>query len=366
MFDFLGGINSVGINESYTLSDEDDMRMESYEEIECYDDPEDAFSRIAMEATENFYKLCEAVTVDEFSHYVATNEEMIYESGKISEIFESIKKFILNCWEKVKGVFRKVMDTIESALAQDKKFVEKYKSKVENFNGTIEAKGYPFDFKKLSSAACERILTKFDKIADIDKLISGVENDNGELKGSISSKSVEDIFGKDIEDVLRGSSIGEGKISKQDFPKKLKKYFFGSDDKETFKVTKQSAMGALDEIKLAKSTKASVRASYDANKMAFNTYIKLANTAKKEAIAAFGKKKAKESGITAAVGSWNKICKSAIVISMTVNRAQIKAINALRAQNKNIILQVVADMNSKKENSTTSTGESALDLVNFI
>ena len=78
----------------FDLTDEDRAMMESIDAIECTGDPEDAFMEAAVSVNDDFHSLMEALMVDEFTTYVATNEEVIYEEGRLSKIFNTIKGFI--------------------------------------------------------------------------------------------------------------------------------------------------------------------------------------------------------------------------------------------------------------------------------
>lgn len=369
MFDFLSGAStllesSYGFGSSLPYTEDDDMMMESYDEIECEDDIEDACYRIAMETTENFYKICEAVTVDEFRHYIITNEEVVYEGsdGKAGEIIDKIKDHIERAWMKVKGFFSKVFSTIEGWVRGDKKFVEANKKAVEGWKGSFKYKGYDFDNNRLKQGACVNILNKFNTHAGINNIEKAMD----QIEANIA-KGEGNIFPKNFEDELRGAAIGQGAIESSEFSKKLKEYFYG-EKSESRVCNSEVAKKALEEIATTKDSKIIARAAFDNNKRAFNGYKKLANNLKK-LMKSKDKTGYKESGAGKAIGEWNKMCNKAITISSIVNHHQINALSSRHRQARSLINAVLSQVKTKNVTDVDGkkvASESALNLINFI
>lgn len=363
MFEFLNG-SVFPFSESSTdepniggfeMTEEDDAMMEAFEEIPCTEDNiDDAMMRIALESVENYHMIVEAIMLDEFNEYVATNEEVVYEEGRIKKITGAIVTFIQNAWQKIKGVFTKVFDTIENAVKNDEKFIKDNEKAIKKFSGELELKGYKY--QNLNANPYKNVMTTFGKtVGDFEDILP--EEAGGKVKKSDLNKAGK--VADKLPDILRGAAIGSDKCASSDFNKELKKYFAGSDEKSTIKL---SPSEVIDEIKNGKKTKASAKMSYDNVKLYFNTMIKQAKSIEKSAITMSSRKQVKEDRIAAAIGIYNSSCKQAIVIIQSVMRVHIAAINANHRQAR----AAAAEMARKGGSSSSkkkSTNESALDLI---
>ena len=369
MFEFLNG-SVFPFSESSTdepniggfeMTEEDDAMMEAFEEIPCTEDNiDDAMMRIALESVENYHMIVEAIMMDEFNEYVATNEEVVYEEGRIKKVTGAIVTFIQNAWQKIKGVFTKLFDTIANSIKNDEKFIKDNEKAIKKFSGELELKGYKY--QNLSADPYSRIMDKFesetdDIMADAGKSLDLNSDDIGKIKKSDMNK-ISKITQK-LPDILRGAAIGSEKCTAGEFNKELKKYFAGSDEKSTIKLTPTEV---IDEIKSGKIIKANAKASYDGLKRYFNSMIKEAKATEKKAIDLSSKKTVKENNIAACVGAFNSACKNAVNIATIVMRVHVSAINANHRQAR----AAAAEMARKGGSSSSkkkSTNESALDLI---
>ena len=359
MFDYLMGSTSLleaveGYDNGMTA--EEDAFMESIDAIPCMDDPEDAFDRIAMETVENFYAITNAITVDEFAHYVATNEEVIYEEGKIKQVFGTIKDWILKAWAKVKGVFEAAIDRIGSFVRNDKKFLEKYKSDIEKAGSVELEKGYNVNWDVVSSTEyLTRLVQTFKNTTGIKDTRNGL---NMGSKGYIDKNTNNDNFKVDeIVSQFRGYALeGKGTLTEEEFNKKLKDMIIPD---KTTKVTLNAAT-VIAEIGGAKEARANIKKAYDDAKRFFNDMIKEAKSVEKVAIAAQGKKDAKDSGIMSAVGKFNSMCKSCISIATKIKKVQIKGVNRLYHQARH------AGVLMARKNKNDSKNESASMLESLV
>ena len=351
---FLAGMSNVQLENAgfnAELTAEENAYFENCEGIECKDDIDFAVSRMMLENNENFYNLAMAITSAEIQHYVATNEEVIYEEGRLKSIFETIKKAIKKAWEKVKGFFKKVFDTIGGWLQTDKKFVEKYKPIVDKLTGEVEYSGYTFtnldsDKEDLSGCTGYKNATEIS----IDK-IKGAYGDD---------ESVEKAL-----DQMRGYAVGKSSsepVKSDDFGTALKKFYRnGSSEKSSMKVGKEAAKKYLEEqVGDAKGLKKSAKASYKACEAFFKNLIAMANKA--EANATKGKTKDESKDVSKAVGRFTKICNGGITISHQVMNAHVAAINAAHTQAKAIIVKVAEEVRKQegKKEEPKANGESGM------
>lgn len=394
MFDYLMGSTSLleaagGYN--FGLTSEEDAFMESIQSIPCMDDPEDAFDRINLETVENFYAITNAITVDEFAHYVATNEEVVYEEGKIKEIMNSIKTWILNAWAKVKGVFEKFLDTISSIVRNDKKFLEKYEKDIIKCKSYELEKGYDMDWKAVSEDRyISALVATFNVFTfDVQDIINAFEDprnaDLGIAKGSAAGAISNAKFGNSMTDndedkltsekavkILRKAALTGSKISnlanaidgytEEEFNKQLKELFL----REKTKVTLQ-ASDVIAEIKDAKSARATVKESYNSAKRFFNTMIKDADGLGKVAKAT-DKKGYKENKVAATIGKFNSVCKSCIGIATKIKKAQLKGINKLyhQARHAGVLMAKKANGDDKKDDDKAKNEGSMLEQLMLI
>lgn len=330
MFDFLDGalFESANFGENMNLSTEDDAYMESIESIiPEEDDLDDAFARVAMESVENFYAIANAITVDEFVHYVQTNEAVIYEEGRISGVMEKIKEWIKKAWAKIKGIFEKAINWIESQVRNDKNFVEKYRDKIKN-SKPVKMQAYA-NVKGIRNTGgyLDDIIDAFDKETkamgkDIDTF-DATNSDYGKSKSDNSydaSKILTSIRSK----VMKGKDV-----SAESFNKQLRDLIIGEKSEVTFTPSE-----VLDEVAAAKESRATIKLEYNRTKKYFNTMLKLADNVKKFAVSATSRKDAKESGVMKIVGTWNSVCKGCISMAHTVERVFLKGVNISRSQSK--------------------------------
>ena len=332
--------NNLGFN--YTA--EDDTMMESMEAIPCADDFDYAFARIELESATNFHNLMMAITVNEMNVFMATNEEVIYEESSFSKIIDSVKEAIDKAWQKAKGIFQKVMDTISGWISADKKFVEKYGKAVREFNGKVKLKN-GYEFTHIDSSDFEtRAIVAFNQVANVKGLFD--HDGSGSKKGELDySTDIEEFASKMRAKCIPG--YGGEKLSMVDFGKEIDKYFRNNKEKsDTVYFTKDKAEDLLKEISEAKISKKAARASYDAVKKYFAMLKKEAQYVQSAATAANKEmltKEHKNDRKTAekGVGRFVAMCNKAIIIGHTMMSGHIRNINAAHHQAKKVVLKMV-------------------------
>lgn len=355
MFDYLGLGESLlesveGFDSEYTA--EDDAMMEAVESIPCTDDPDDAFVRASLENVENFYAIANAITVDEFATYVATNEEVVYEEGRIKKVFGTIKQWILKAWAKIKGIFDACLDAINSKLRSDKAFVEKYGKKVKAAGSYTIKKGYAISWGEardtslingLASSFAKYVNGPYTKV--IDKVDAAVSGDGKITKTGDASFKPEVIMGK-----IRGDVFGKASLTDEEFNNALNEKF---NPKKTADV-KVTGAEVIQEISEAKVAKAAIKEAYNATKRYFNMLTKEADGMEKLAVAATSKKDAKEANVMSIVGKWNSCCKSCITLAHRIEQKQIGAINKLHSQARAAAVKMASGGETKPANESAS------------
>lgn len=362
MFEFLNNsvflfsessVNTIG--ELELMTEEEDTVMEAYEAVPCAEDNvDDAMMRIALENVENYHMIVEAIMMDEFNEYMTTNEEVIYEEGRIKKVTSAIKRFIENAWAKIKGVFDKVLTAIDTAVRSDKKFLEANREKIKNFKGNVDFKGY--NYKNLDSNPYSSVIGAFtNTVGSIFKYIDKSNN----IAKTGDDKSLKDAI-ENLSDSLRGAAVDKGTCTASDFTKELKMKFAGSSEKVDVSM---SSDAVIKELETAKATKAKVKGAYNSVKSYFNNMIKSNNAMEKVAVNATSRKDVKESGVSAAIGLYNKACKDAITVCSQTVRVHLSAISASHRQTRAIASKMAG---TKSESDSKSTNESALDLIQLV
>ena len=351
-------INS-GLGFEYTA--EDDAMMEAFDAIECFEEPEFAFGRLALENATNFHNLTMAIAIDEMNTLIATKEEVVYEESKFSSIMDKVKKAIQSAWQKAKGVFEKIMNIISGWVQNDKKFVETHKKAVNKFKGTVTVKGYNFthleeDIEAGASEAFDKSLkaVNLDTVADPEKaLLDATKGDMGGFGDKMRANCVPGFSGKSLE---------AGK-----FTKELNKYFRnGEEEAKEIKFTAANGEKLLNEVSSCKTAKASAKASYEGVKKYFKFLIAAADKIEAQANNAVKNKRdaSHADKVSKAVGKWTSCCNQAINIAHVMMNAHIANINAAHNQAKKVVVAMAngGDKEEKKE----KVGESALESVVFI
>lgn len=334
--DEMGMFNNMG---SSYLTAEEEAYMESIKAIPCYGDPEDAIFEATIDSIDDFHKLTEALMIDEFTTYVSTNEEVIYEEGRISQIFGTIRKLIEKAWAKIKGAFIKFKDMIASKVGSDKKFVEKYSDKIKSA-GSIDIKlpkGIK-TFKDIDQGEIKDLIKAGDKI-------------KGKIVNLIASPK-EEATAEDIVKEALGGTVEEylDSIKNKVLP----------DDTETKKLT---ADEVIAEISAAKGARAAVESAQKRMQNYFGFLLKENKRMESTAIKTDGRKDAKESGITKSVGIYKSACNTLIRCGNRVAGFQLKAISRLRAIYRSAATKMASGTSGEADagssDSTAATGESA-------
>lgn len=361
MFDFLGfdsleeAFAGEGFGGSFEYTEEDDNLMESYEAIDCYDDVDEALPRLAMEQVENFHLFTTAVTVNEFAEYVRTNTEVVYESGKIKSIFDNIRKLIEKAWQKIKGFFIKLFDTIEGKLKGDKAWAEKVRPQVDKYEGSVKV---PNTVKFKDTV----------KNADLyDKIVQGlIASESAKLLTSThlgKETTIRDSIVEDDMNKIRQSLAGKG--DKSEFSQALKEYF-ADKEKVTITLDKTKALAQLEEIASAKTYKKNARAAYADVKKMFSRMLKGVKDFEKSA-----KKGSEESEyrskIGKVVGKNSSLINKCITLSHDVLRVHMAAIRAQHSQARSLVNKVLSEVKktSKGKEKEDSANEST-DFINSI
>lgn len=302
--------------ESYSNVTEEEMN--EFGIIECVDDPEVACYKIALENEQNHNAIMMAMLTQEYNHVLENGVEMVYEGSKLDNFLDAVKRQIQKFWAKVKGVFKKVMDKLSTIVLSNKAFVKKYRSA--GLKLPVKEKeitGYTFPLKEI-------------KYSEVVKVVESIKDANTEAMTKVSNDKMLDN--------VRGSLIGKGMLSSDEFEKALKVHLYGSENTETvvmdsFDVLMNKLESASDERKAAKA----------AHKEAEKSIKGLLSEVNKE------KSAAKSDAAVARAKRKSEVISRSLNIMSTALSAQTRAILADAAQNRKFANHLVNVQHKKGE-----------------
>ena len=319
---------------------------------ECAGDPFEFLTAAYYESQLDMVNINQAIMVCEYAYLKENGQEMVYEANVVTSMFKKIGEKIKAAWKKICQFFKSIFTWLDGVVRNDKKFVEKYESKIKDidsvdigsFNGyTYADKSTSFDVKGNSIIAAASAM--FTKISNKAKAL---KNDKDITKDT----KVEDVL-----DAFRGSLLGESSIKSDALAEKLTKKFRGDEvSASTFNNAQLSNM--LEIIKNTKATKAHLNTIYKECKGAVDAMLSFAKASEQEANAVAGKKDSDDAK------NWHvkaTILNSLTGITTMVNNKACKAITAHNRQCRGIIGKAVvkAEKDKKDSKEKTSAGESA-------
>lgn len=123
--DFIFGEGAYEDNDNY--SDISDEEMNEFGVMECFDEPDVACYRIALENEQNYNAIMTAIAEQEIGYVEEGFKESLADAKqKMKDIAAAVRKQIMKFWAKVKGVFKKVTDILTSLALSNKGFIKKY------------------------------------------------------------------------------------------------------------------------------------------------------------------------------------------------------------------------------------------------
>lgn len=90
----------------------------------------EAGARCVMEVTQNWNNIMQACTIQEFNYLEENGAEMVYEGVILESFIDTVKKFFINLWEKIKSIFKKALMQFSSWVTSDKDFIAKYEKDI--------------------------------------------------------------------------------------------------------------------------------------------------------------------------------------------------------------------------------------------
>ena len=199
---------------------------------------------------ENQNRFFQHIGVSELDYYDQHGEELIYTESVLGDIVDTIKKFLMKIWERIKGLFKRFIMIIDSYSKNDKDFAKKYQKEIFSKSGDTSDftfKGYKWDIDnsgfQAAMTACstksdshwktsgERTETQRDRYdskesyeKNVDKESDAMETLRGEIYNAFTSKHkvsgnttlTSEEFRKEVHELFRGGETEKEELDSKD------------------------------------------------------------------------------------------------------------------------------------------------------
>ena len=348
--DTILGIGRTSIFESAVDSEIESITPDTVEE--CAGDPFEFLTAAYYESQLDMVTINQAIMVCEYAYLKENGQEMVYEANVVTKMFSTVGEKIKEAWKKICQFFKSIYDWLDGVIRNDKKFVEKYESKIADIKSVDIGKINGYTYTTSGSSVSD----DGSSVSDAAKKM--LENLKSNALEQNTVLGANDVNTEELLNSIRGNLVGEASVSASDIGDKLTKYFRGKDlSSSTFSGSELKAM--LKVISDTKTTKANLKVIYTDCKSTIDALLKTAKQSEKAAA------KTSENGkddVTAK--GWHvvaTILNSLTGLTTMVNNKACKALTAHNRQCRAIITKAVSKSAEAKKDSEkkTSTGESA-------
>lgn len=228
-----------------------------------------------------------AIALTELSYVIENHQEYLYEAVDIKAMIDKAKEWFKKLWSKIKGIAKAAMAKFASFGKNDESFINKYEKEIQdgatNLPDGFSYKGYKFSanlsampasVKSSSETATSSVdvtIEWYKNRADAVKIIGSVSKGMQD-SGKYSDDSLKQKQ-KDIDAELkqyRGKLVGQAskELSDSEFKTEMKRYMYGSVDKEYIKEVKAAKLigivkGASEAISGAKDAQDTIKDAID-------------------------------------------------------------------------------------------------------
>lgn len=327
------------------------------------------------ESDQNLHNMMKGIGVAELAVYEQTGQDIVYEAGTASSIFQRIKAGLKKIWEKIKSLFTKFFAKLRSYGKDDKAFVSKYSKQIlAGSTKDLKVKGFKFDTDAVTPKDA------WDKMStgDFGVELKFLSSFNGEDYSEVDKGDEKTTFGEsegEFNDKLRAKALAQsGEMTASEFQKELYEKFRGGESKPDTLEDSDIKKGEIIQF-LGNSSKTESELDKDMKNIK-TTIEKLIKTVEKHE-KHYGKyNKDERSDETTRRGinlqyytRMNTHLNAALGICQTVAAARMKAFNDKRGLYKSICVKLIGRKAKNEgyeydeEQEVQSYGESALDAI---
>lgn len=142
----------------------------------------------------NYNAMMKAVGISEMKYYQENGKELfLNEAGAFGSFITKAKEFFKKVWEKIKGMFKQLFMKINSFVASDKDFVNKYEKDIVRKWASIKKdefnfKGYKFDIDLTDAKKLKDSMKKLKTEINISNTMAPKFTDNDALQDHIEKE----------------------------------------------------------------------------------------------------------------------------------------------------------------------------------
>lgn len=330
---------------------------------------------MVAESEQNYISIMKAIAINEVNYFAQNGEEIVYEAGGVSGIFNKIKEFFKKLIEKVRQILHAFIAKLSSFASSDSSFVQKYQKefseKWNKIKSDYEFSGYKFTVKtdaapdraNIKGGAVEAVATCCDSSAEAAvKAAVGVTNLSDILGVSGDLKKILDSIRDnkdDIQEAMRGkvanivtSSFSSGtataadsKFTASEFSKELfEKFRDGEENKQSLELKKEfSVADIVGDVKNTDKFKKAAQKFTDAVVKGLNDEIKVLDKLEKDIVKIQTGDEIKSKSGNAKTAASNSA--SNVLGLVSEANGLIKDYSSYYVQANGIYLQAIADRN---------------------
>ena len=281
----------------------------------------------------------------------ATGREFIMEGADIKGFFKSIKDKIVSFFKKVWSVLQRWAGNIGAVCVTNKKFADKYASKMSDGYSIVTSSSYKgkklkgYEFSGVDGAiAVARSGKSSEKTFGTDKVMPAIRQaieDKKEVSGLVGGLSTEEV--EAAGNKFRGSLCNEDSVSTSDFSEKLKTHLYGSKEPKEMWMKVGDVTSILNNKKDARKD---VTEFMKESKKQYSKVIKDFNDLERSA-------SKMESGVTrnsimSLITRYTTVIRTELTATQTWRNATLGAINARARQARRYGMAYVAAANKGK------------------
>lgn len=308
---------------------------------------------IVAESEENYNKIMKAIGISELNYFEATGVEMVYEAGKIEAFFGKVKEFFEKLIKKVKAMYQRFVQWLESYTKNGEDFVKKYESTLKNKDlSSFEYEGFKFTNldgieKIVFTSAGKHMKQTADTLKGIQD-IKDFKDENGAFT-KMYDGFVSYYSDPEIEDKLRGEIVGEP-VAAGEFTEKLFAYFRNG---ETSRKGAETLKGAdvIESLSHIKTAKKDIEAAKKAMKTIQGEIEKVLSTLKTTESKLKDKANTEDGGKVVAIASKAIYAyKTMMNLNVTVKGAYISALKQRNMQARSMCFKALGHKEEKAAN----------------
>ena len=192
-------------------------------------------ARALIESVQNDYAIFESLIYSDFQEAQlmkdgSVNEATIQSIQEASGVgfVESIKKHLMNIWEKIKGFFKAFWNTLTAIVTKDNKKL------VEKFRRTISQKGLTKLKVKYAKSTGKELAYKFTEFKDTEDIVDKAKAVRADVsRNALTDEYMENLKSGKYLDGLYKVKTGIQGISSESYRKDIHAYLYDEEKEQT-------------------------------------------------------------------------------------------------------------------------------------